>query len=552
MRLIIRRKFILRKHISIFLIAALVLSVIFSFGGVALAVNYDFTVETDVTEMTEGGNVEFTATITNNTGSPISDFVIKHNLNVVKAIDAPLAGDGEAKPITFTMEVTDAMLGSPIQFDLHSGGGIVADDSVTINQKVLSILIAGTPTVNHTQADEGKSVTFTFAIENQGEATLDDIVVTASALNSGQALNTPFSLTAGQSHSFEYKHTVTAAVTVSPSISYSSGGIDQPAKALDPIELTLVSRRVVPVLTVDNKSPDAGEDVTFTLTVTNEGTMPYTDVVVTMNGEEMDFPTSKLDPNKDYSKEYTMSFEVSTDVKFTVTLKDHDNEMRSVGSNTIRIELPVDPNSIEAKLKLTMNVDRPQLTSAGTINFSGTISNATDYTLSDVSVDEPNIGNVLGVSSMAPGGSKNINWSADINETTTYNFVLTAKDKDGKVYTINAEPITVTISSTTEATDFDDAADVTADPEETGIELDSGKGSVGSLGIWAIIAIVLVVLIIGVGVALAVLWKKGQSPKKTTAAKMAAAKRKSPGGYRKPSSKKKSSSSKNYRDRNNF
>lgn len=542
----------MRKHISIILIAALVLSVIFSFGGVALAAgNVDFTIKTDISEMTEGGSVEFTGTITNNSGSPISDFVINQNGNPVKTIGAPLAGDGETKPFTFSMEVTDAMLGSPIQFDLYSGGGTVANDSVTIAKKVLSIKIAGTPTVNHTQADEGKTVTFTFAIENQGEATLDNIVVTASALKSGQPLNTAFSLSAGQSHSFEYKHTVTAAVTVSPSISYSSGGVDQPAEALDPIELTLVNRKVVPVLTVDNKNPDAGEDVTFTLTVTNEGTMPYTDVVVTMNGEEKDFPTSKLDRGEDYTEDYTMSFEVSTDVQFKVTLKDYNDEMKSVSSNTIRIELPVDTNSIGAKLKLTMNVDRPQLTSAGTINFSGTVSNATEYTLSDVSVDESSIGNVLGVSSMAPGASESINWTADINETTTYTFVLTAKDKDGKIYTVNAEPITVTITSAAvEPTNFEDAAEVS--PEPNGFELDDTKGSVGSLGIWAIIAIILVVLILCVGGALLVLWKKGKSPKKTTASKMASAKRRSPGGYRKPSSKKKSSSSKNYRDRNNF
>ncbi len=544
----------MRKHISIFLIAALLLSVVFSFGSVALAADVDLSVETDVTEMTQGGSVEFTATVVNNSGELLTSYAVLNGGHVCYDFDgAPLAAGG-VKEVTFDLDVTDSMLGNPINFVVkyttatlpQTEGGT---DSVTIDKKVLSIKIAGSRTIPHTNVDAGDTVTIKFTVENQGEATLDDIVVKAPNLNSGQALNTAFSLSASQSHTFEYKHKVTAAMTIEPKISYTSGGAAQPEYALDPIEITLTSRKVVPVLTVNNKNPEAGEDVTFTLKVKNEGNVPYTDVKVTMNGEEKDFSTSKLDPNKEYEEDYTMSFEVSTEVKFTITLKDHYGEMKSVSSNTIMIELPVDPNSLNAKLKLVMNVDRPQLTSAGTINFSGYISNASEYSLTDISVDEESLGNVFSASSMAPGAKENINWTADINDTTSYQFVLTVKDRDGKAYTINAEPITVTINSTVEPTEFEDAAEVT--PMPSGFELTDTKGAFGSLGIWAIIAIVLVVLIIGVGIALIVLWKKGQAPKKTSAAKMSS-KRKPSGGYKKSSKKRKSPGSKNYRDRNNF
>lgn len=537
----------MRKHISIILTVVLMLSVFFTFGGVALAAA-DFTVETDVSEMTEGGSVEFRATITNNTGSPLVGYTIKYGNHVCYDAGGATLAVGESKEVTFLLDVSEGMLGNPIQFDLHSGVDIIADDSVTINKKVLSIIMGASATVNRTLVGTGETVKFEFAIENQGEATLDDIVVTAPQLNNGDPLNTAFSLSAGQSYTVKYSHVVSAAVIVQPTVSYSSGGAAQPAKVLDPIELTLESRSVVPLLTVDNSSPNAGEDVTFTLKITNNGNVPYTNMTVTMNGDPMDFPTSKLNPGKSYSEDYTRSFQTSTDVKFTITLKDHNDEMKSVGSNTIRIQLPVDPNSINAKLILVMNVDRPKLTSAGTINFSGYVSNATEYTLTDVKVDESTIGNIFGVSSMAPGAKENISWSADIDETTTYSFVLTAKDKDGKVYTVNVEDITVTVSSVeAPAADFEDAAEVSPDPIGSTIG-GTTDAEVGSLDVLLIVIVVLIVLILGVGVTLLVLWKKGKVSGRVTSSKMTAAKRKTS----KSPAKRKSSGSRNYRDRNNF
>ena len=47
-------------------------------------------------------------------------------------------------------------------------------------------------------------------------------------------------------------------------------------------------------LTVSNNKPAAGEEVTFTLKLVNGGNVPYSDIKVTVNGEEKDYP-SKLD-----------------------------------------------------------------------------------------------------------------------------------------------------------------------------------------------------------------------------------------------------------------
>lgn len=536
----------MKKHISLFLIATMILSVFMGFGSVALADGEDLDVRSSVSELAEGGSVDFTATI--NPGvSGLTDYKIVCGSTVCYDSDgAPLA-PGEPKEVTFTMEVTNEMLGKKIKFTLTSDGSEVASDSVTIAKKELSVKMGASYTAQDLVPKGGTSK-FVFKIENQGEAPLENIVVTAPELNDGQPLNAPFTLpaTGDTDHEFSYKHTVTAEVTVHPVVKYSVGGVEQEPISLKATEITFEERHVEPVLTVDNKTPNAGEDVTLTLTITNEGNVSYTDMEITMKGEEKEFPSSRLKPGDEKSETYTMSFTTSEEVYFTITLKDHTGNTVSVDSNHINIELPVDPEKLESKLKLTMNVDRPQLTSAGRVNFTGFISNGSEYTLSDVSLDEKNKGNVLAVSSIGPGGRQDIDWGVDINETTTYEFVLTLKDRDGKTYTVNAEPVTVTIAS---VGPVETPSETPADVPGPQLTLAPKGGGIGTLGLWGIIAIVLVVLIIGVGIAMVVLWKKGQAPRKTTAAKMAATKKR-PAAGRRPAKRK--TTPKNYRDRNNF
>ena len=190
-------------------------------------------------------------------------------------------------------------------------------------------------------------------------------------------------------------------------------------------------------------------------------------------------------------------------------MEDKNDEKKSLSSNTISIKLPVDSSAVNDKLKLVMNVDRPQLTSAGTINFTGYVSNATEYELQDVEVNEASLGNIYSASSLEAGGKASIECTADINETTTYNFVLTATDKDGNNYTINADAIPVTVQAAEATpTNFEDAADVT----ESGQVLDNSKSSFDWSKFFLILAIVLIVAIVGVAVALIVLWKKGKTP----------------------------------------
>ena len=140
------------------------------------------------------------------------------------------------------------------------------------------------------------------------------------------------------------------------------------------------------------KNPDPDEEVTFTLTLKNEGTVPYTHLSVTYGGEDMGFASTKLNPGEEKSHSYTMSFTTSTEVQFYITLRDHEGEDVSISSNTISILLPVDPDVLQSSVQLTMSPDVSQLSSPGTITFTGLISNDSEYILSDVLPDRGDTG----------------------------------------------------------------------------------------------------------------------------------------------------------------
>lgn len=542
----------MKKVISTIIVISMLAAAFFAFGSTALAASgVEMQVASNVNELLEAGEVQFTATITNNSGATITPVGILyscngHSFNV--SYEAPIA-DGDTVSVEFTCNVEEDMIGSPFTFAFADSTETLATDELTIQRKQPTIILAASGKANKTLAGKGDVITFTISLENQGDVELDDIVVSAPELNEGDPFREGFSLQPTQSFDVIYKHTMDKAMIVHPVVNYKYNGVEQEQITLDPIELKEESRNVRTSLTVDNKNPNAGENVTFTLNIENDGNVPYTNMKVYMSGEEVNFPANNLKPGNSYSEDYVTSFEISTDVVFMVTLKDHDGQTRSVNTNTISIQLPVDSAALADKLTFNMSVDRPKLTSEGTITFSGNITNASEYLLSEISVDDDTLGNIFKGNELLATTSKKIEFTSNINKTTTYNFVLSVKDRDGKVYTVDAEPITVEITSAViedNDPDFDDAATVEEPSQE--LTLNDDEKNIGKLGILGIISIVLIVLIIGVGVALIVLWKKGASTSRSTPKKPVRPSAKKPSVKRKPVRKPK----KSYKDRNNF
>lgn len=195
----------MRKFLALIIITAMLAASFIGFGTAAFAAGEALDVTTDITEMLEGGPVDFDATITAGDTALIDYTIVCNGTPCYDSDGATLAAYTSVE-VSFTMEVTDAMLGNPIEFVLvDDSNPNLATDSLTIEQKVLTIDLKASGSANKTLAPPGDLITFSFAIENQGEADIDDIVVSAPELNGGDPLRDAFALVSTQSFTVIYK-----------------------------------------------------------------------------------------------------------------------------------------------------------------------------------------------------------------------------------------------------------------------------------------------------------------------------------------------------------
>ena len=527
----------MKKHIAILIITALLLTTVFSFGSVALATTgVDFNITANPTELSSEGNVTFSFNVTNNGSVDYNDCAVYLNNQKVSGGDIGPLNIGNTFPNgSFTLKVSP---GVSLAFQVRDGGqNVLAEKSVSIG-KTANVDLGATATVNRTLAGTGNTVTLSVALENKGNVDITNINVSATGLNNNKAFNSSaFALGVGRSHTINHSFTMGSSdITFTPKITYTADGQNY-TKELDAKTITLESRSVSVSVSASNRNPQPGEDVAFTLSISNSGNVSYTDLSVSMNGEDVRFPSKKLSPGDSFTETYTRSYQTSTEVIFSITLKDHTGAVLNVNSNTVNIQLPVDTERVN--LDFSMKADRLQLTSAGVVNFTGSVYNGSEYTLTDISVDEIQFGNVYAASTLDAGQRAQIQWTANIDETTAYRFVFTATDADGNVYTLETDEISITVAAIEEPTpDYADAPTIRPDDD---IEYSPTLTLL-------IIAGVLIVLIIGVGVALLVLWKKGRTTgARPSKGRPTAGPRKTPPGKKRPAPRQKS-----YRDRNSF
>lgn len=525
-------------------------------GGTAYAAGFNFSVTPRVAEMTSGGEVTFDMYIVNENETSLEGYSIKMDGKTVHSNAASVAA-GQTLPDSFKANVPTEKLGVAITFQLCDSGGNPTEATSTVTiKKSVNVSLDCTVKASKTLVALDDQVTFTFTVQNKGNVKIENIEIFIPEIKSSRLNESAFAREVGSnSHKFEYPYTVKKFGTFNPKIKYKANGKTY-EDDLTKITLTEEVRQVDVYLSASTTTPEPNEEVTFTLRIENNGNVPYTDLAVTWNGQKMDFPTTKLNPGDKKEKTYSLPFDTSQEVAFIITLKDHTKVVRQVTTNRIDIQMPIDPGSISSNVGFVIESDRPALTAAGIITFSGYVFNDSGYKISEVRVTEPTLGEIFSVSEMETGTKQSINKTVDINETTTYSFTLTVKDRNGQIYTVNHDPVTVEIQDVSDPSPTEtvnEAVDISPPPVDK---------PANPLNVWLIIVGVLLLLIIGVGAALVVLWKKGKTPMRSSAARRPSSSRPSlsrpspsrpsPSRPRTMGGKFSRSKGKGFKDRNNF
>lgn len=140
----------MKRFISLIITSILIITALFAAGSVALAANVEMTITTDKASLSGAGQIEFTATITNNSGAELSGYSIEYSCgesNFTETSGEAIA-DGATGTVVFSCDITDDMLDQQISFILlDSTGGELTTASATI-KKAPEILKAGMDSID--------------------------------------------------------------------------------------------------------------------------------------------------------------------------------------------------------------------------------------------------------------------------------------------------------------------------------------------------------------------------------------------------------------------
>ena len=140
----------MKKFFTLIIVVALTVTAVFGITGVALAAGVELSITSDKDSLSEAGQVEFTATITNDSGTQLSDYTIEYTCgeSTNTVTDGEAIEDGASGTVTFTCDISEDMIDQQITFSLMDGAGTVLATAAKTISKASDILVVGTDSID--------------------------------------------------------------------------------------------------------------------------------------------------------------------------------------------------------------------------------------------------------------------------------------------------------------------------------------------------------------------------------------------------------------------
>ena len=180
-----------------------------------------------------------------------------------------------------------------------------------------------TRTITPTMATKGQIVTIVYEVANTGLIDIQNVRITENKSISGKA-GTIAEIKAGAKESYTFEATMnTSNLTSSPAIRYEANGKVY-TDSKENVTITYRQVNLTASVKADKKGGQVGDSVKLTLTLSNTGKTPYTDITVTdpTLGELYSGLTLEAGESKDF--EQTLPINETANYLFTVTARDTD------------------------------------------------------------------------------------------------------------------------------------------------------------------------------------------------------------------------------------
>lgn len=449
-----------------------------------------------------GGDVTFTFTVENDGTVPVSITSLSDN------VFGTLTGDSDCQVGTSlpagtncSFEETHTLNGSvgishqntfTVEAEDTEGNSTSdsADATVTFDDVLPSISVSksASPT---SVPETGGEVTFTFEVENDGPvpvtiASLSDDVFGTLSGDADCAVGTTLAVSA--SCQFTYTTTLNGAITSTHKNTFTAAANDAENNTTDASDdATVTFTDVLPSITV-SKSADpthvdeTGGDVTFTFTVTNDGTVPVTitsledDVYGTLSGDaDCQVGTTLVaGANCAFEMTQTVSGSVDTSHQNTFTAEAEDSDGNSTQDSA---DATVTYDDVLPSISVTKSADPTSVDeTGGDVTFTYTVTNDGTVSATITSLEDDVFGTLSGDADcqigteLAAGTScsfevvKHLSGAVGVDHENT--FTAEAEDSEGNVAN-DADDATVTFADVLPSISVTKSADPTS-VDETG------------------------------------------------------------------------------------
>ena len=403
----------------------------------------------DVQTLRIGDNLVYTITISNNGPFDATDVIVvdEFDTNLLSLVSATLDGEtidfinnctidsipnGNSRIIVLTFEVinngtivNNVSVGSS-EFETDESDNIVSDDSVYANPLVdLSISISADKEV----LIIGDTVAYTITVTNNGPSNATDVVVSdtipegmnvsssdANYIGNGVWNISSIGVGSENAVTLTLYATVNTLETLSNEINVSSkeeenNGLDNKAIAPSLCPLPIVNMTVAMSPSYDVQTLRIGDNLVYTITISNNGPFDATDVIVvdefdtnllslvsaTLDGETIDFINNcTIDsiPNGN-SRIIVLTFEVINNGTIVNNVSVGSSEFETDESDNIVSDDSVYANPL-VDLSISISADKEVLIIGDTVAYTITVtnngpSNATDVVVSDTIPEGMNV-----------------------------------------------------------------------------------------------------------------------------------------------------------------
>ncbi len=393
-----------------------------------------------------GEQINYTITVTNDGNVTLTDIVVTDDLTGLEEKIASLApGESETFETSYTVTEEDIEEGHVLNKAYATGTDPDEEepdepwegtDDEPTDTPYPSLYVEKTADVGADYvAASGDEITYTIKVINNGNETLTNITVTDEKTGLNETIT---SLAPGESREFETVYTVTEEDILAGSIKNIAGVEAKNPNGGDDVEnegsVDIPTEEKNGHITVtketisepeNGESYALGEEITYKITVTNDGNLTITDITVTdeMTGDEWEIES--LAPNA--SESYEASHTVDEDDILAGSVV-NEATVEGTSPDPDEPEVPSDPGTDEEKTEdqndhLTVTKEANGKPANGEyyvlgeeIDYTITVTNDGNMTLTDVKVTDTLTGLDETIESLAPGESKTFETSYTVTE----------------------------------------------------------------------------------------------------------------------------------------